>query len=117
MLIQRGAQHPYSEAAFKTLKYCPAFPDRFDSIGHARRFCTTFFQYYNHQHYHSGIALLTPATVHNGRVRTVQATRARVLNTAYTAHPERFSRRPRPLRMPTRAWINDPSREAKIKTS
>ena len=109
--------NPYSEAAFKTLKYCPAFPDRFDSIGHARRFCTSFFEYYNHQHYHSGIALLTPATVHNGCVRNVQAGRARVLNTAYTAHPERFSRRPRPLRMPTRAWINDPSREAKIKHS
>jgi putative transposase len=108
--------NPYSEAAFKTLKYCPAFPDRFDSIGHARRFCTTFFEYYNHQHYHSGIALLTPATVHNGCVRNVQAARARVLNTAYTTHPERFSRRPRPLRMPTRTWINDPSREAQIRT-
>jgi putative transposase len=109
--------NPYSEAAFKTLKYCPAFPDRFDSVGHARRFCKTFFDYYNHQHYHSGIALLTPATVHNGCVRKVQAARARVLDTAFTANPERFSRRPRPLRMPSRAWINDPSREAKIKTS
>lgn len=109
--------NPYSEAAFKTLKYCPAFPDRFDSVHHARRFCTKFFEYYNHQHYHSGIALLTPATVHSGCVRNVQAARARVLNTAYTTHPERFSRRPRPLPMPTRAWINDPSREANIKTS
>jgi putative transposase len=63
--------NPYSEAAFKTLKYCPAFPERFDSIHHARRFCTKFFEYYNHQHYHSGIALLTPATVHQGCVRDV----------------------------------------------
>jgi putative transposase len=109
--------NPYSEAAFKTLKYCPAFPDRFDSIHHARRFCTKFFEYYNHQHYHSGIALLTPATVHHGCVRNVQAARAHVLDSAFAAHPERFSRRPRPLRMPGRAWINDPSREAKIRTS
>ncbi len=108
--------NPYSEAAFKTLKYCPAFPDRFDNIQAARRFCTRFFEYYNHQHYHSGIALLTPATVHNGRVATVQAARAHVLEAAYAAHPERFSHRPHPLHMPTQAWINDPSREANIRT-
>lgn len=109
--------NPYSEAAFKTLKYCPAFPGRFDNIHAARRFCTKFFEYYNHQHYHSGIALLTPATVHHGRVGTVQAARAGVLNSAYAAHPERFSRRPHPLPMPTQAWINDPSREANIRTN
>lgn len=109
--------NPYSEAAFKTLKYCPAFPGRFDNVHAARRFCTKFFEYYNHQHYHSGIALLTPATVHHGRVDTVQAARAGVLDLAYTAHPERFSRRPHPLPMPTQAWINDPSREANIRTN
>ena len=109
--------NPYSEAAFKTLKYCPAFPGRFDTVHAARRFCTKFFEYYNHQHYHSGIALLTPATVHNGCVGKVQAARAGVLDIAYAAHPERFSRRPHPLRMPTQAWINDPSREANIRTN
>ena len=109
--------NPYSEAAFKTLKYCPAFPDRFESVHDARRFCARFFDYYNHQHYHSGIALLTPATVHNGNVKHVQAARAAVLDAAFARHPERFTRRPRPLRMPTRAWINDPSKEANIKTA
>ena len=109
--------NPYSEAAFKTLKYCPAFPDRFESVHDARRFCTAFFKYYNHQHYHSGIALLTPATVHNGNVQQVQAARTAVLDTAFAQHPERFTRRPRPLRMPTQAWINDPSKEANIKTT
>lgn len=108
--------NPYSEAAFKTLKYCPAFPDRFDDVHHARRFCKKFFAYYNDEHYHSGIALLTPATVHNGNVDKVQAARAQVLTAAYAEHPERFSRRPRPLPMPTKAWINDPSREANIKS-
>jgi len=52
--------NPYSEAHFKTLKYFPAFPDRFGSIQGARRFCRRFFQYYNHEHYHSRIGLHTP---------------------------------------------------------
>jgi putative transposase len=56
--------NPYSEAAFKTLKYCPAFPDRFGSLADARAFCATFFGYYNHAHRHSGIGLHTPASVH-----------------------------------------------------
>src|SRR5690606_15896173 len=54
--------NPYSEAAFKTLKYCPAFPDHFDDIDHARAFCKEFFDYYNHEHYHSGLGLHTPAS-------------------------------------------------------
>jgi putative transposase len=58
--------NPYSEAAFKTLKYCPAFPPLFGSLQDARTFCQQFFDYYNNEHYHSGIGLLTPATVHNG---------------------------------------------------
>ena len=109
--------NPYSEAAFKTLKYCPAFPDMFGSVQDARAFCDIFFRYYNEVHYHSGIALHTPATVHYCRVREVQKARAAVLDAAYAEHPERFSRKPRPLKMPSRAWINDPSREAKIKST
>ena len=107
--------NPYSEAAFKTLKYCPAFPDTFGSLQDARAFCTTFFNYYNERHYHSGIALLTPATVHYGHTDTVQTARAVTLDVAWAEHPERFSRRPRPLKMPASAWINDPSRETKIR--
>jgi len=108
--------NPYSEAHFKTLKYCPAFPDSFGSVQDARAFCGIFFEYYNHGHYHSGIALLTPATVHEGRVREAQKARAAVLDQAWCDHPERFARKPRPLKMPTQAWINDPSREALIKS-
>jgi len=108
--------NPYSEANFKTLKYCPAFPEMFGSVQDARAFCERFFTYYNHHHYHSGIALLTPATVHDGRVREAQKARAAVLEQAWCDHPERFARKPRPLKMPTQAWINDPSREALIKS-
>jgi putative transposase len=102
--------NPYSEAAFKTLKYCPAFPERFGSIEDARAFCAEFFEYYNHHHRHSGIALHTPASVHFGTADDMQAARADVLEAAYAANPRRFcNRKPRLPRMPTIAWINKPT--------
>ena len=102
--------NPYSEAAFKTLKYCPAFPDRFGSIEDARAFCAEFFEYYNHHHRHSGIALHTPASMHYGTANDVQAARTAVLEAAYAANPRRFcNRRPAPPKMPTIAWINKPT--------
>nr|WP_275936326.1 IS3 family transposase [Sinosporangium album] len=108
--------NPYSEANFKTLKYCPAFPERFGSIQHARQFCEEFFQYYNHEHYHSGIGLHTPASVHFGTAGRIRDERARVLAEAYARHPERFRRRPEPPPLPARAWINEP-RPASIETT
>lgn len=105
-----STDNPYSEAQLKTLKYRPTFPARFNSIEHARAHCRTFFDYYNHQHRHSGIALMTPATVHYGRADQVHADRARVLAAAYAASPERFVRRPpTPPALPTAAWINKPN--------
>jgi len=101
--------NPYSEAAFKTLKYCPAFPDTFTDLEDAREFIDTFFDYYNNHHRHSGIGLHTPASVHNGTWRTTHQARQAVLDDAYTAHPERFPRgRPRAPELPSRAWINRP---------
>jgi putative transposase len=105
-----STDNPYSEAQFKTLKYRPTFPRRFDSIEHARAFCRDFFAYYNHTHRHSGIGLLTPATVHHGHAQRVHADRARVLDAAYARTPERFVRRPpTPPPVPTAAWINKPN--------
>jgi len=104
-----SSDNPYSEAHFKTLKYRPEFPDRFASIDHARAFCRTFFDWYNHHHRHSGIGLMTPAAVHHGRAAELRAQRARVLETAYAATPERFVRRPpTPPELPTAVWINKP---------
>ncbi|MFD0857006.1 transposase, partial [Actinomadura adrarensis] len=91
--------NPYSEAQFKTLKYCPAFPGRFGSIEDAGVFCRQFFTYYNQEHRHSGIAMHTPASVHDGSAVRVQAKRVATLNAAFLAHPERFrGRRPYPPR-------------------
>lgn len=107
--------NPYSEAQFKTLKYRPDFPERFGSIEHTRTFGHDFFGWYNTEHRHSGIALLTPETVHYDRVDIVQQARAAVLDKAYQAHPERFVKRPpRPLILSNRVWINKPNQPQNI---
>ena len=101
--------NPYSEAAFKTLKYCPAFPERFGSLQHARAFADDFFTAYNHHHRHSGIGYHTPASVHFGTAAAVRAGRALVLDAAYAAHPDRFVNGvPTPPDLPGPAWINKP---------
>jgi putative transposase len=100
----------YSEAQFKTLKYCPAFPERFGCIEDARAFCSNFFSYYNHDHRHSGIGYHTPASVHYGTATEVRAQRAETLLAAYAANPVRFGYRcPEPPKLPTMAWINEPT--------
>jgi putative transposase len=101
--------NPYSEAQFKTLKYRPEFPDRFGSIEDGRAFCQRFFHWYNHEHHHSDLGFHTPADVHFGRAPLIQLERARVLQAAYAAHPERFVRQlPLPPPLPGPAWINKP---------
>jgi putative transposase len=101
--------NPYSEAAFKTLKYCPAFPESFTSIYDARAFMRIFFDYYNTEHRHSGIGLYTPGSVHDGTWKYVRDHRQVVLDAAYAEHPERFHRGPpRAPKLPGRVWINKP---------
>ena len=102
--------NPYSEAHFKTLKYRPEFPGRFGSIEDGRTFCWRFFHWYNQPHRHSGLGFHTPADVHFGRAEGIQVERARVLQAAYAAHPERFVRQaPVPPALPGPAWINKPT--------
>src|SRR6266508_72742 len=101
--------NPFSEAHFRTLKYCPQFPDRFGSIEDGRAFCQSFFRWYNHDHHHSGLGFLAPAIVHFGQAAAVRAHRELVLAAAYVAHPERFvNGPPRPADLPTAVWINPP---------
>jgi putative transposase len=104
--------NPYSESQFKTLKYCPAFPERFGCIEDARAFCESFFAYYNHEHRHSGIGYHTPASVHYGTAIEVRAQRQITLNDAYATNPTRFRRRqPEAPELPTVAWINEPTED------
>jgi putative transposase len=101
--------NPYSESQFKTLKYRPEFPDRFGSIEDARNFCRAFFTWYNDEHYHSGIAWLTPATVHAGRGGEVLARRHTTVLEHYERTPARFfNGRPTMRTLPREVWINAP---------
>jgi putative transposase len=103
--------NPYSESQFKTLKYRPGFPDRFGSLQDSVAFCRSFFTWYNTEHHHSGIGMLTPEAVHYGLSKDVIESRKRVLEVAFEAHPERFVKGvPQPPDLPEAAWINPPQR-------
>jgi putative transposase len=106
-----SCDNPFSESHFKTLKYRPEFPERFGSVEDARTFGAVFFPWYNQEHYHSGIAYLTPEIVHYGRAAEVLAARQARLLEAYAAHPERFLKGPpRVPKLPEAVWINPPER-------
>ena len=110
--------NPFSEAQFKTLKYRPDYPDRFGSLADARSWGRRFFHWYNEQHHHTGLGLLTPAAVHAGRGETMRQQRQVILEQAFQAHPERFVHgRPQPARLPETVWINPPQRDAATSTS
>lgn len=99
--------NPHSESLFKTTKYAPTYPGRFEHFAHAQQWCTAFFQYYNHEHRHSGIAYLTPAVVHAGAASGIRAQRDVRLRAAYQQHPERFvNGAPKPSRLPSEVCIN-----------
>ena len=102
--------NPFSEAHFKTLKYRPDFPDRFGGLADTLPWCRDFFAWYNDEHRHESLGLLTPADVHFGRAPALLAARQQVLDAAYAAHPERFVRRPPAAGAPpTAVWINKPT--------
>ena len=101
--------NPFSESQFKTLKYRPDFPSRFGSQQDAHEFCRAFFKWYNDEHYHSGIGLLTPTSVHYGHANRILEKRQTVLHAAYARHPERFvNKSPSHLEQPSSVWINPP---------
>jgi putative transposase len=102
--------NPYSEAQFKTMKYRPEFPTRFGGLHDARAHCVDFFPWYNNEHHHGGLGMLTPRDVHFGLAEMRLAQRANVLAAAYANHPERFPLGlPRPQALPKEVWINKPS--------
>lgn len=104
--------NPFSEAQFKTVKHCPDFPDRFGSIQDSRGFCQTFFHWYNNEHKHSGLKLLTPAAVHYGQAEHIIASRTRVLEQAFMKYPNRFKyQMPQHPQLDQKVWINKPDSE------
>jgi putative transposase len=101
--------NPFSEAQFKTLKYRPDYPERFGCQTDARIWAAEFFRWYNYEHHHSALGLLTPADVHFGRAQTILDQRQQVLQAAYLKNPERFVKgRSIPAQVPPAVWINPP---------
>ena len=109
--------NPYSESGFKTLKYRPGFPECFGSIEDARAFCRDFFSWYNTEHRHSGIAMLTPDSVHYNQYEKVLNARSIILFNAYMDHPERFVKGvPSVELVPKEVWINKPILKEMVET-
>ncbi len=100
--------NPYSESQLKTMKYRPDYPERFEDLHAARAWCRTFFAWYNTEHYHSGIAYLTPEMLHRQEHHEILDQRAATLQAAFEANPARFRKPPTPKQPPREAWINQP---------
>lgn len=101
--------NPFSEAEFRTMKYRPDYPERFGTLKAARQWMRRFVYWYNQEHYHSSLALQTPATVHLGETQQVITQRQQALERAYSAHPERFvGGAPVVPQPPEEVWINQP---------
>ena len=110
--------NPHVESLFKTVKYQPEFPATFANLAEARAFCRAFFAWYNTQHRHSSLALLTPADVHHGRAAAILEQRQATLDAAYAAHPERFVRgRPIVRQLPAASYINRPLESAETEAA
>ena len=107
--------NPFSEAHFKTLKYQPEFPERFGCIEDAKDFCRRFFAWYNQDHHHAGIGLMTPDQVHYGQADDIHAARQRTLDHAFSTNPKRFVKKPpQPPAKPTAVWINPPQSDPEL---
>ena len=101
--------NPFSEAQFKTMKYRPDYPDRFGSPQDARQWTHPFIHWYNNEHRHTSLGLMTPATVHYGLAAELTVQRQVTLQAAYEKNPERFVKGlPTPPKLQTAVWINPP---------
>lgn len=99
--------NPFSEAQFKTQKQQPDYPQRFEGVSHAKRWCADYFDWYNRHHHHAGLAGFTPEQVFTGRHHQIAADKQAALDRAYQARPERFVRgRPRVSMPPDTVTIN-----------
>jgi putative transposase len=105
----------FMESHYKTLKYQPTYPERFDSINQARQWCRNFFAWYNGEHYHQGIGYHHPTDVHDGSYKAIDEKRQATLDIASARHPRRFSKRPHPPKVPDEVWINRPVPEIESK--
>lgn len=90
----------FSESQFKTQKYQPDYPGRFDSVAHARRWCDQYFKWYNFEHHHSGLSGFTPVQVFTNTHTAVAEHKQRALDARYQSNPERFVKGPPVVKLP-----------------
>lgn len=101
--------NPYSEALFKTVKYCPQYPSKpFASLANAREWCEQFVEWYNNEHLHSGIKYVTPASRHEGRDEGILRLRKDVYEAAKAKAPLRWSGETRNWSKVDRVLLNWP---------
>ena len=110
--------NPYSESGFKTMKYHMTFPSNFESMEEAKEFCKTYFRWYNNEHYHTGIALFTPAQVHYGDIDSLVQQRQATLDAEFQKNPGRFRNRRVIAKYPEKiVWINKPVNAVEVQTT
>jgi putative transposase len=106
--------NPFSESLFKTLKYCPAYPEKpFENIESARTWVEKFVTWYNTEHLHSGIKFVTPKSRHDGKDEEILNNRHQVYQKAKAANPLRWSRQTRNWSIIKTVRLN-PGKETKI---
>ena len=108
---QVSDDNPFSEAQFKTLKYHPGFPGRFHDITAAIAFCRSFFPWYNTEHRHGGIAMLTPHDVHHHRTQSVLDRRGRTLQARLDPSSRTLRSRHPTTRPPSPSGLDQPTRD------
>ena len=107
--------NPYSEAMFRTVKYCPKWPSKgFKSLEAVRSWMLEFEHAYNEIHLHSGINFVTPGARHRGEDKALLEQRKKVYQAAKAKNPERWSGNTRDWGQITEVALN-PTREHKDK--
>jgi transposase InsO family protein len=85
--------NPYSESLFKTMKYCPMYPENgFETIDQSKEWVEMFVNWYNTIHLHSGIKFVTPESRHNGTDQAMLEARNEVYRIAKERNPNRWSK-------------------------
>jgi len=104
--------NPFSESPFRTAKYRPDYPSRpFASKEEACQWVSSFVDWYNHRHRHSGIKFVTPQQPHSGQAVEICRHRAVAYEHARLRHSRRWTRSTRCWRQPEVVWINPPPPE------
>ena len=106
--------NPYSESWFKTVKYHPTYPGKFETISAARIWFAEFINWYNTEHLYSGIGYVTPSSRHQGTAQAVYDKRNETYGKARAAHPERWSGKMKRWVGPEVVYLN-PSEKTKMR--